>query len=160
MTVLELLAQSPGLTPAQIAKKLGKDPASIRSYLHRLAKEGVVTRLENGGYILAADVPGGGAEVEEDELLDNGINGIGFTLDDVIDSAVEEAAWGWYCAGMDETPEEFHEWAKARLAKEGMFPLLSSDEAGEAWVSAEEAHAIWLKAGEWGYRQAKTRLKR
>lgn len=53
MNVLTLL-ESEALTPLEIARRLGKKPASIRSYLYRLVREGVVTRLDDGRYALVA----------------------------------------------------------------------------------------------------------
>lgn len=49
LSVLELL-EDEALTPAEVARRLGKKSASIRSYLHRLAREGVVERLADGRY--------------------------------------------------------------------------------------------------------------
>lgn len=66
MTILELLEQGP-LTPAEIARQSGKEPASIRSHLYRLAHEGVVVRLCDGRYAVAAVVDGEGDTEEEGE---------------------------------------------------------------------------------------------
>jgi hypothetical protein len=52
VNVLTLLEKEP-LTPAEIARRLKKKSASIRSYLYRLAREGVVERLPDGRYTLA-----------------------------------------------------------------------------------------------------------
>lgn len=66
MDVLALLRrENRPLMPAEIAKRLGKTPAGVRSRLCRLAQEGLVARTEEGYIILEEPPRGEGHEREE-----------------------------------------------------------------------------------------------